>query len=475
VKETMKQLLKSKKFYGAVALVIILVVAGTILWQKKSTSIAKVAAEATTYTATVEKGDIILSASGTGALITTRETNLSFTADGIVEDVNAVVGQTVKEGDELASIRDKSSLITNVSAAKIELDNAKTALEDVRNGGSSAIAEAQLAVSTALEAYDNAYKAQKSAGMARCDQDAVDAYYNTYVRLLEIYNGLVKEENSSEEYYLNYVQPAKQDKDQAYATYIYCAGYTDAEVMSSQATLTITKAALEKAKEDLAALVKANGVDEDTLLEAQNTVELKTVAYADVQKNLDGATITAPFSGVIMSVVGVAGDSVEEGQTFITMAEMDKPTVQFYVDETDLDMVYVGEDAEIVFDAFPSTTYKGTVTQISPSLQSYDAGYQVLTGLIELTLTDVVASKSLPIGLTCSVEIIGGKSEDTLIIPLEALRDLGDGTYSVFKMTNGKPTFTLVEVGLMDYSYAEILTGLKEGDVVTTGIVEVVK
>jgi HlyD family secretion protein len=163
VKETMKQLLKSKKFYGAVALVIILVVAGTILWQKKSTSIAKVAAEATTYTATVEKGDIILSASGTGALITTRETNLSFTADGIVEDVNAVVGQTVKEGDELASIRDKSSLITNVSAAKIELDNAKTALEDVRNGGSSAIAEAQLAVSTALEAYDNAYKAQKSA------------------------------------------------------------------------------------------------------------------------------------------------------------------------------------------------------------------------------------------------------------------------------------------------------------------------
>ena len=71
------------------------------------------------------------------------------------------------------------------------------------------------------------------------------------------------------------------------------------------------------------------------------------------------------------------------------------------------------------------------------------------------------------------MELIGGRSEDVLIVPIEALRDLGDGTYAVFKMVNGEPTFTMVEVGLMDYSYAEIKSGLSEGDVVTTGIVEV--
>jgi RND family efflux transporter MFP subunit len=471
----MKQLLKSRKFYGAVALVLILVVAWTIIWQGRTASDPEAAAEATTYTATVKEGDIILSAAGTGELITNREVNLSFPVNGIVDSVNIQVGQSVKEGDELAEIRDKSSLITRVNTAKIELDNAVSNLEDVQNGGASAIAQAQLTVATAQKAYNDAYKAQKSDTLTRCDEDAVDAYYNTYIRLLEIYNGLVKEVNTSEEYYLNVVQPAKQDKDSAYATYIYCAGFTEAEILSSQATLTITKAALEQAKEELAALVEAEGMDEDAILEAQNEVELKTIAYEEAQSNLDGAILTAPFAGVIMDVAGLAGDSVKEDQTFITMAEMDKPTVQFYVDETDLDMVYVGEDAEVIFDAFPTKRYRGTVVQISPKLVSYGGGYQVLTGLIELTLTDVENNNSLPIGLTCSVEIIGGKSENTLIIPLEALRDLGDGTYSVFKMDNGVPKFTLVEVGLMDYSYAEILSGLKSGDVVTTGIVEVIE
>jgi hypothetical protein len=39
-------------------------------------------------------------------------------------------------------------------------------------------------------------------------------------------------------------------------------------------------------------------------------------------------------------------------------------------------------------------------------------------------------------------------------------------------MENGQPRLKVVEVGLMDYTYAEIKSGLSEGDVVTTGIVE---
>ena len=39
-------------------------------------------------------------------------------------------------------------------------------------------------------------------------------------------------------------------------------------------------------------------------------------------------------------------------------------------------------------------------------------------------------------------------------------------------MVDGEPVFTPVEVGLMDYTSAEITAGLAQGDVVTTGIVE---
>jgi hypothetical protein len=39
-------------------------------------------------------------------------------------------------------------------------------------------------------------------------------------------------------------------------------------------------------------------------------------------------------------------------------------------------------------------------------------------------------------------------------------------------MTDGKPKLTTVTVGLQDDTYAEVTSGLKAGDVVTTGVVE---
>jgi multidrug efflux pump subunit AcrA (membrane-fusion protein) len=56
---------------------------------------------------------------------------------------------------------------------------------------------------------------------------------------------------------------------------------------------------------------------------------------------------------------------------------------------------------------------------------------------------------------------------------VEALRELSPDEYAVFVMgSDGELTLRPVEVGLGDISFAEILSGLEPGDVVTTGIVE---
>ncbi len=76
-------------------------------------------------------------------------------------------------------------------------------------------------------------------------------------------------------------------------------------------------------------------------------------------------------------------------------------------------------------------------------------------------------------GMAATVEVIGGNATDALLVPIDALRDLGDGEYAVFVIgDDGEPKLQMVEVGLMDYTYAEILSGLDLGDEVTTGIVE---
>ncbi len=87
-------------------------------------------------------------------------------------------------------------------------------------------------------------------------------------------------------------------------------------------------------------------------------------------------------------------------------------------------------------------------------------------------LTDLNESAfNLPLGTTASVDVIGGKAENALLIPIEALHKAGD-VYTVFVMENGTPTLKVVEVGIQDLLYAEIKSGLNPGDVVTTGTTE---
>jgi multidrug efflux pump subunit AcrA (membrane-fusion protein) len=70
------------------------------------------------------------------------------------------------------------------------------------------------------------------------------------------------------------------------------------------------------------------------------------------------------------------------------------------------------------------------------------------------------------------VDVIGGKAEDAVLIPVEALHEIDGGKYTAFVMENGSPRLRTVEVGLQDITYAEIRSGIEAGEIVTTGIVE---
>ena len=69
------------------------------------------------------------------------------------------------------------------------------------------------------------------------------------------------------------------------------------------------------------------------------------------------------------------------------------------------------------------------------------------------------------------MEVIAGRAQNVLLVPVEALRELSPGQYAVFVMVDGEPQMRQVEVGLMDYAYAEIISGLEQRDEVSTGIV----
>lgn len=60
-------------------------------------------------------------------------------------------------------------------------------------------------------------------------------------------------------------------------------------------------------------------------------------------------------------------------------------------------------------------------------------------------------------------------AKNILLVPLEALHQTENG-YAVFLITENGFIFQYIEIGAQNELYAEVKTGLNEGDIVALGI-----
>ena len=67
------------------------------------------------------------------------------------------------------------------------------------------------------------------------------------------------------------------------------------------------------------------------------------------------------------------------------------------------------------------------------------------------------------------VEVIAGQVENAVLVPLEALQRESHNSYYLYVIEGPGVEKRPVEVGLMDLTTAEIVSGLQPGEVVATG------
>lgn len=217
-------------------------------------------------------------------------------------------------------------------------------------------------------------------------------------------------------------------------------------------------------------LLDVDEPDADEIAIAEAKLASAEAQLAVSLEKLEAITLFAPIDGTVMEVLANEGETVGTS-TLITLADLDQPMLEIYLDETDLDKVGVGFEVEVIFDALPDKLFIGHVTYVEPFLSTV-SNVQVVRAIVELDPASFAKPQTLPVGLNAEVEVIGGKGEDVLLVPVEALREIDLDEYAVFVMEDGEPKLRMVTVGLMDFTYAEIISGLEEGDIVTTGIVE---
>ena len=143
------------------------------------------------------------------------------------------------------------------------------------------------------------------------------------------------------------------------------------------------------------------------------------------------------------------------------------PQVRFWVEETDLTSVAPGNAVNVVFEALPDYTFPGAILSVDPALVTIGN-----TPAIEARASIDISAHVVRLlsGMNAEVEIVAAEARNALLVPIEALRELGTDMYAVFVvLPNGELELRPVEVGLRDYVHAVILSGLEAGEVVSAG------
>jgi Membrane-fusion protein len=162
-------------------------------------------------------------------------------------------------------------------------------------------------------------------------------------------------------------------------------------------------------------------------------------------------------------------DYINSGSEVANIIDDSSYEIVVAVNEIDSLEIKVGQEVIIILDAFPGREFSGKVKEIHNYTQNVN-GVVTLPVTVKLDETD----KQFKPGFSALVEIIIGRAEGELLVPISAIFDR-KGQQIVVKVVNNKPVFTPVKVGFSDGFYTAIEEGLDEGEEIMINVHEFAK
>jgi HlyD family secretion protein len=411
-------------------------------------------------TAEVRLGDVVISVSGSGTLVPAAEADLGFGAAGYVAEVLVQPGDQVSAGQVLARL-DSAELQLAVDEADIKARQAQMSLDELLAGPTDAeVAQARMSYESALVSlqvaennYDSALNSSLDAA-ANSNRMHLDWYSAEYWRLQS--GGASAGE----------IEQAYSNMAQAEARFNDSVRQADLEQLEAENRLEQAKDRARDAQESLADVL--DGTTSDEIARAQLAADRAALALADAAAALEGAEICAPFDGLVLDVSAVEGERVGAGPV-VTLIGMQHPLVQFWVEEADASGVAVGYRVDIYPEALPDDIFSGEVVAVDPELVNVDGVLAVQAW----ASVDVPAGQRLLAGMNAYLDVVAAEARDVMLVPVEALRQLGEDSYAVFVVRqDGELELRVVGMGLYNYVYAEITSGLELGETVSAGVEE---
>lgn len=370
--------------------------------------------EAVIYqTEAAARGNLVATVGATGSVRARQTATLVWQTTGIVEAINAKVGDRVSQDFVLASL-DKASLNQSIILAEADLISAEKALEDLLVSDTTLL-EAQKAVDKAEEAYEKAY--------------------NWRMEL----NGKIE---ITETWWEFGVLKSKKYK-----------GYASAETIEqADKDLALAESRLDDARREYERLLK--GEDSAEVVAAKARVDA-------AQATLNLARLAAPFDGTVTQASPEIGDQVTSGTTGFRIDDLSSLLVDVQVSEVDINSVFVGQPATLSFDAILNQEYNGKVVQVGQAGETVQ-GVVSFTVTVELTDADELVKP----GMTAAVSIVVEEVKDVILIPNRAVR-IVDGERVVYILRENQPVPVEITLGASSDTMSVLADGeIAEGDLI---------
>jgi RND family efflux transporter MFP subunit len=412
---------RGKIIAGVVVLLTVAAVVGGVVYSSAAGAVSVTTAKATTETL-----GVVVTASG--KIEGAHRSDVYPPAAGTLASVKVSDGETVTAGQTLA-VMDTSPLKLQVRQAASALAAARSSLDAVERGVPSAVDRA--AASASLGAAKSAYDAAKSA----------------YSAFKGAYDSAPAATQASMEATLTQLLVAEKS---AYASVE--GARSAAGKLSAAARVTLAKRA------------------------ATLAVTSAKSAYDLARDTLSSATLTAPIDGVVVfNATGLAGtdgatpkaekgSALTPGTAPFTVTDLSDVSFDAQVDEADIAKVSAGMVASITLDAYPDTSFSGTVSAVRATAVQTTTG-----GIAFPVLISVDGSSSrLLVGMSGSTDIQVSAVSGALTVPIEAVLDDGSAKYVFVLTSSDTVTKTKVVTGTLTDTSAQITSGISAGDTVVT-------
>jgi len=305
----------------------------------------------------VQRGDLEIEITAVGNLALAVEEDLAFEVGGTISEILVEAGDTVKEGQLIASldIAERDDLLETLGNA---LTNAEKQVTISRRD----LIQAEinlLNAEIALEETSTTYSVQDFK-VAQADVDEAQRNLDETVIKLDRY----EVGSTGYEAYQDIVRQAQARLTTAENKLdSMISGFEESDVAVKRLQMEISQG-----KYDAALL---------TVEEAEQAVTDARIKLNEAED--ESSVITAPFDGFITSVNVNSGDTVKKGRVAVVISDPTKFEADIFVNENDIFQITTGGRASVQVDAAQMVTIPATVTHISPTatIQSGIVNYMV--------------------------------------------------------------------------------------------------